>query len=315
MSATMTGALLGLLAALGVAIVYEASPLRRRIRLDDRLAPYLRDSPRPSRLLSIDSGPVGGVLAPVGRVLRPVLGDLIQVVDRLSGGRRSVARRLAVLHNRMSVEEFRIEQILWGAVGLFAGLVITGLSYVSQGGVNVGVAAVLCIGGLVAGIVTRDWWLTNEVRRREEAIVAEFPAIAEMLALAVTAGEGPLGAIDRVCRLAGGELVKDLRAALAETRAGTPMVKALQDLADRVAIESVARFVDGLIVAIERGTPLADVLRAQATDVREAGKRALLEAGGRKEISMMIPVIFLILPVTVLFALYPGFISIVDFAQ
>jgi tight adherence protein C len=33
------------------------------------------------------------------------------------------------------------------------------------------------------------------------------------------------------------------------------------------------------------------VLRAQAVDVPEAGKRALLEAGGRKEIAMMIPAI------------------------
>ena len=60
------------------------------------------------------------------------------------------------------------------------------------------------------------------------------------------------------------------------------------------------------MVAIERGTPLAEVLRAQATDVREYSKRALLEAGGRKELQMMVPVVFLILPVTVLFALYPG---------
>jgi tight adherence protein C len=44
-------------------------------------------------------------------------------------------------------------------------------------------------------------------------------------------------------------------------------------------------------VAIERGTPLADMLRAQAADVREAGKRALLETGGRKEVSMMVPVV------------------------
>ena len=49
-------------------------------------------------------------------------------------------------------------------------------------------------------------------------------------------------------------------------------------------------FLQGLVVAIERGTPLAEVLRAQAVDVREVGKRALLEAGGRKEISMMVPV-------------------------
>ena len=64
-----------------------------------------------------------------------------------------------------------------------------------------------------------------------------------------------------------------------------------------------------MAIAVERGTPLADVLRAQAVDVREAGKRALLEAGGRKEIAMMVPVVFLVLPVTVLFALFPGLLS------
>ena len=89
----------------------------------------------------------------------------------------------------------------------------------------------------------------------------------------------------------------------------------LQELADRTRIDSLSRFVDGLIVAIERGTPLADVLRAQAVDVREAGRRQLLEAGGRKEIAMMIPVVFLVLPTTVIFAFYPALVSFTFFAQ
>ena len=55
------------------------------------------------------------------------------------------------------------------------------------------------------------------------------------------------------------------------------------------------------------GAPLADVQRAQARDVREAGRGAVMEAGGKKEIAMMVPVVFLVLPVTVLFAVYPGF--------
>jgi tight adherence protein C len=67
-----------------------------------------------------------------------------------------------------------------------------------------------------------------------------------------------------------------------------PLVEGLQQLADRTSLDPLARFVDGLIVAIERGTPLAEVLRVQAADVREAGKRRLLEAGGRKEIPMMV---------------------------
>jgi tight adherence protein C len=62
--------------------------------------------------------------------------------------------------------------------------------------------------------------------------------------------------------------------------------------------------------AVERGTPLADVLRAQAQDVREAGRRALMEEGGKKEIAMMVPVIFIILPITVIFAVFPGVATI-----
>jgi tight adherence protein C len=32
-----------------------------------------------------------------------------------------------------------------------------------------------------------------------------------------------------------------------------------------------------------------------------------MEAGGKKEIAMMVPVVFLVLPVTILFAVFPGF--------
>jgi tight adherence protein C len=110
-----------------------------------------------------------------------------------------------------------------------------------------------------------------------------------------------------VTRISRGELARELGRALADARAGASLVQALQGIASRTSLPQLARFVDGVAIAVERGTPLADVLRAQAVDVREAGKRALLEAGGRKEIAMMIPVVFLVLPVTVLFALFPGF--------
>ena len=69
----------------------------------------------------------------------------------------------------------------------------------------------------------------------------------------------------------------------------------------------LVRFTDGLAVAIQRGTPLADVRRAQAQDVRDLAKRELMESAGKKEIAMMIPVVFGILPLTVLFAAFPGF--------
>jgi len=144
------------------------------------------------------------------------------------------------------------------------------------------------------------------VRRREERMLAEFPTVAELLALAVTAGEGPVAALERVTATARGELSTELRATLAAVRAGAPLSRALEQLADRTGLPSLTRFAEGVAVAVERGTPLADVLRAQAQDVRESGRRALMEAGGKKEVAMMVPVVFLILPVTVVFAVYPS---------
>ncbi|MBN9182324.1 MAG: type II secretion system F family protein, partial [Microbacterium sp.] len=150
----------------------------------------------------------------------------------------------------------------------------------------------------------------RELHRREQVMLGELPVVADLLALAVAAGEAPVDALDRVARVTGGELAGDLAQALARARAGTPLATALGDLADRTTLEPFARFVDGLLVAIERGTPLAGVLRAQAVDVREAGKRALIESGGRREIAMLVPVVFLVLPVTVLFALFPGLLTL-----
>lgn len=105
----------------------------------------------------------------------------------------------------------------------------------------------------------------------------------------------------------GAALSRELARALADARAGASLVQALEGIASRTSLAPLARFVDGVTIAVERGTPLAEVLRAQAVDVREAGKRQLLESAGRREIAMMLPVVFLVLPVTVLFALFPGF--------
>ncbi|WP_336029189.1 type II secretion system F family protein [Geodermatophilus sp. FMUSA9-8] len=313
MSASLTGMLLGLAAAVGLLLAVTFAPPFRAVRLVDRLAPYVHDAPPPSRLLGTATEP--GLLVAVRRVFGPLVVDGARFVDRVLGGRSAVRRRLDALGAEQTVEDLRVEQVVWGGIGLLGAALLAGTGALVAGSVNVLSVALLCPAGLLGGVLGRDWWLTQQVRRREELLLAEFPVVAELLALAVTAGESPTAAIARVTRLSGGELARELGGALGRARAGVPLVQALQEVADRTSVDALARFVDGLLVAIERGTPLAEVLRAQAADVREAGKRRLLEAGGRKEIAMMVPVVFLVLPVTVLFALFPGLISIVSLAR
>jgi tight adherence protein C len=312
-NAGIVGMLIGLAAAVGLILAISYAPPFRSVRLVDRLAPYVHDTPAPSRLLG--TATEAGLLTAVRRVFGPAVGDGARLVDRMLGGRAAVRRRLDALGSGLTVEDFRVEQVVWGALGLLGAALLATVGSVAAGGVNVLSAGLLCLAGVLGGVLGRDWWLTQQVQQREELLLAEFPVVAELLALAVTAGESPIAAIARVTRLSRGELAQELGAALGRARAGVPLVDALQQVAARTSLDALARFVDGLLVAIERGTPLAEVLRAQAADVREAGKRRLLEAGGRKEIAMMVPVVFLVLPVTVLFALFPGLISIVSLAQ
>jgi tight adherence protein C len=301
----VAGAALGLAGGGGLFLAVTGTPLTRRPSLDDRLAPYLRDAPRPSRLLedrrSLTPFPT------LEKLLGPVVLDLSSRVEKWVGGVTSVRRRLEQNGGDLSLEQFRAEQVLWGGFGLSAALVLAVLSLVSGTGTNP--LALLISAGLftVLGVLARDRYLTRQVSQREERMLEEFPTIAELLALAVTAGEGPVGALERVTRISKGELSRELGRALSDARAGASLVQALEGIAGRTSLPALARFVDGVAIAVERGTPLADVLRAQAVDVREAGKRQLLETAGRREIAMMVPVVFLVLPVTMLFALFPGF--------
>ncbi len=296
-----SGALLGFLIGAGLLLTYAGLPARRRPGLVARLEPYLRDTPRPSRLLA---APVQ-VRGFVATLLAPVAKDLSALVERLLGGAPSVRRRLLRAGLAPDLDKFRAEQVLWavpgGAIGALAG-VLTGIARGSAVPV-----VLLTVVGVGLGLVGKDQYLSQLANRREQRMLSEFPTIAELLALAVAAGEGAVGALERVTRLSKGELSGELARCLADARAGANLPTALQGLADRTGLVSLARFVDGIVVAVERGTPLAEVLRAQAQDVREDGRRLLMEAGGRKEITMMIPVVFLILPVTVLFAVFPGF--------
>lgn len=308
MTPAAAGAALGLVASTGLWLAVTSTPWMRRRRLVDRMAPYLRDTPRVSRLLTDEPGPTP--FAPVQRLLAPVLGDLATRVDRVLGGTSSVRRRLAQAGSPITVEQFRVEQVIWAAGGLLLGLLLAVVTTVRGHAGNPVAFLVLSALLAVTGLFVRDRLLSAAVARRETRMLAELPTIAELLALTVAAGEGAVGALERVTKLSSGELSGELGRALADARAGASLVSALEAMAARTGLPALARFVDGMAIAVERGTPLADVLRAQAVDVREQGRRALLEAGGRKEIAMLVPVVFLVLPVTVVFALFPGFYNL-----
>lgn len=288
------GLALGLLGVLSRLPRWGALPLERRI------APYVRDvvpdEAMPSGIL-----PRVGVLPVQGRTLWSRLGAAF---ERMLGGGDALALRLAQAGSAQSPAAFRARQLAWGVTGLIAGALL--VVVVAVAGRMTPPAAVLPILGATGAAIAYDMQLTARAKARRARLADEMPTTLEFLALCLSAGESLLDALRRVAGIGTGELTEELRQAVLAVHTGSPLADALGETATRLQLPGLSRAVDQIVAALEHGAPLAAVLHAQAADARDEAKRVLIEQAGRKEILMLLPLVFLILPLSVLYAVYPG---------
>jgi tight adherence protein C len=295
MSRSVIGALLGLLLVTGIGLVLGGLHATRRPTLAQIVAAYVpRSAPRPT-------APTEGPLMTVVRLLRPSLGKIGVIgfgVDSI------VVQRLQRAGRPPDVDRHRLEQLAISGLGFLVGLVIAGISAIR--GAPIGGLVVLAVVGAVLGFLIHDYHLSRVIAQRQRRIQQQLPNIAELLAFAVAAGESPNAAFHRIASTVTGDLSAEISEAVLDMRAGTPFDLALRQVSVRCGSVDVERFIDGILLSIERGTPLVEVLRAQAADARAADHRQLMEIAGRKDVAMLIPIVFVILPTVVLIALFPG---------
>ncbi|MGB4136152.1 MAG: type II secretion system F family protein, partial [Microbacterium sp.] len=291
--------LLGGVLAAGSLGVLSALPRWRALPLERRIAPYVRDVVV-DELLPEGMLPSAGVL-PVRRRLR----DRVQAgFERMPGGGEELRHRLSQAGSALEPSAFRARQLGWALAGLLVGAVLVVVLAVA-GRMTVPTVLLPVIAG-VAALAGYDALLTARAKARRARLADELPTVLEFLGLCLSAGESLLDALRRVSRVGTGELTAELRQVVLAVHTGSPLADALGELSGRLRLPALGRAVDQLVAALEHGAPLAGVLHAQAADAREEAKRALIEQAGRKEILMLLPLVFLILPLSVLFAVYPG---------
>ncbi len=172
------------------------------------------------------------------------------------------------------------------------------------------VVAVLFVAAVPLGGWSVKSSLETAVRNRAEAINAALPGALELLAFSVSAGEPISSGMKRVAQRGDGVLNLAIRQTITRLESGTSMSDSLKSLGRSVDSAQLTRAVHAIDLALERGTPLADVLRAQASDARAAHARDLMILAGKKETAMLLPVVFLILPMIVMVAIYPGLVAL-----
>ncbi|MEN9687522.1 MAG: hypothetical protein RL381_534 [Actinomycetota bacterium] len=231
---------------------------------------------------------------------------------RKIGDKTDVRTKLIELgyYEEKSYENFRYRQLLLIFLVLsleFILSIIFDLSFATL--------LLFALTSISAVILLTEQKLNREIKSHRESIEEDFPSIIEALTLSLSAGESPLTSMQRISSRGRGALIKEFSAVIEEVRNGEPYASALDSMGRRVKSIAVRRFVDALVIALTRGAPLIDVLHSHAREARDYQRNRVLSAASKAELTMMIPVVFLILPISILFALWPSLSNLNLFAQ
>ena len=245
------------------------------------------------------------------RVLRPAWQGLVAAAERWTP--RGVASRwerlLAAAGRPMGLGPFACLKALGAGLGGALGLLGSGwLPWAGPAGLAVTLLLPLLAGG--AGWVIPDVALRDRATRRRRQLARALPDVMDLLSVAVEAGLGLDGAVQKVTEKFPAPVSTEFRQYLKELRLGVGREEALRSLADRVELPELRSFAAAVIQADRLGVSLARVLRVQAEQLRFQRKQRAEEQAMKTPIKMLLPLVLFIFPTLFIVLLGPALIQI-----
>lgn len=155
-------------------------------------------------------------------------------------------------------------------------------------------------------------WLA---RRRRQRLESGFPEALDLMVICAEAGLALEQALDQVARdlrLSTPEVAEEFGITASEMRVIADRSAALQNLATRTGLESLQGMISVLNQSIRFGTPLSEALRQLAAESRTVRMARLEERGARLSVTLLLPIMFFLLPCMFLVVLGPVVIQGID---
>ena len=155
-------------------------------------------------------------------------------------------------------------------------------------------------------------WLKQLIRKltgsevKESELNEELVNILQMLSIMISAGESPMMALRYISQRSVGYIPELIDQSFSKYESGRNLAQTLEQIAIATGSSQVRRLTNSIQIAIQRGTPILDVLNNQVQSLNKQINLALLKKSGKSEIALLIPVVFLILPVSISFAIWPS---------
>ncbi len=246
------------------------------------------------------------VLVPAVRRVLSTLSRVVPLAD-VENTRQLLIRAGEPL--QMAALDFLGLRVLSTAV--FAGgyfLVVSSLMDMSFG-VIVRNALIMAAIGLFLPAV----WLRQRAKRRQHEIARALPDALDMLSVGVEAGLAFESALLRVAEQWDNALTEEFRRAVRSMRLGEGREEALRRMADRTGVEDLLTFVAVLVQSSRLGVSIAQVLEAQAAQMRLKRRQRAEEQARKAGIKMIFPLVFLIFPAMFVVILGPSVPALLSF--
>ena len=134
----------------------------------------------------------------------------------------------------------------------------------------------------------------------------EVPDFASLLWFAICAGESLENSLRIAVSRSSGYVSSQFSQVIQNVDLGALLQIELQNLGVESKSDQVRELATKLAVALGNGTALADLLADYVQSASAELRTLLLDKAAKNETKMMIPLVFVILPVTVMFSVYPS---------
>ena len=193
-------------------------------------------------------------------------------------------------------------RVLFGAVGLFSVLAISGLK-----------SPPLVVGVTGLGFFIPRFFLKRMINDRQTRIRLGMPDALDLTVICVEAGLSLDQAMMRVgedLRHAHADLADEFYLMNLELRAGKPRADALRNLYNRTGVDDIKALVTTLVQTDRFGTSIAQALRVHSDSLRTERRQRAEEQAAKTTIKMVPPLVVFVLPSIIIVTLGPAIIQL-----
>ena len=208
---------------------------------------------------------------------------------------------------RMPVQEFMFLRLLVTAAVLVAGGAAALLL-----NAELRIQLLILLFALILAVLLPRFVLRSRIKSRQRAIQHQLPSVMDVLSVSMEAGLSFDAALLKVTERFKGPLVDELSQVYREVQMGKPRREALASLNRRTNVAELQTFASAVVQSEQFGTPMKNVLRSQAQQLRINRRQQAQEKGMKAPVRMMPPMVLFIFPVIFIILLGPTIINVLQ---